>query len=170
MKNKVLIFVATCVMVIGVGFGISQTNASGTSTMKSPSTQTLQPKTTVNNTEISVKPLDLVNNPSKFLQKRVKIVATFDKFSTLGLDYKPAFKDSKDYITFLVKREDVANTIPISEIKNFMKRKEAEKFIDLESGDKIEYTGIVFSNALGDVWIDVEKFVVISSKKTINKV
>ena len=33
-----------------------------------------------------------------------------------------------------------------------------EKYIELNSGDKVEFWGTVFSNALGDVWVDVKKF------------
>lgn len=107
--------------------------------------------------------LDIVAHPSKYLNKRVKIKAKFDKFSTLGLDYKPAFKSSEKYITFLIKRDDVTNhTIPLSEMKNFLPRDIAEKYIDIKVGDDIEYGGLVFSNALGDVWIDVEKFNVLN--------
>ena len=58
-------------------------------------------------TYMSVNPVDMVNNPSFYLNKNVKIKAKFDKFSTLGLDYKPAMKSSEDYITFLIQRPDV---------------------------------------------------------------
>ena len=113
----------------------------------------------------SVSSLDVASNPAKYLNKRIKIKAKFDKFSTLGLDYKPAYKSSDKYITFLIKRDDVVNhTIPLSEMKNFLERSVAEKYIDLKPGDEIEYSGLVFSNALGDVWIDVEKFTVVNQK------
>ena len=45
-----------------------------------------------------------------------------------------------------------------------MKREMAEKYIDLETDDVIEYSGLVFSNAIGDAWLDVEEFKIISSK------
>lgn len=48
--------------------------------------------------------------------------------------------------------------------KSFLDRKEAEKHIDLESGDQIEVAGHVFSNALGDVWMDAEQFTVLTKK------
>ncbi len=117
-----------------------------------------------NYTYTSVKPLDLVAHPNAFVNKRVKIRAKFDKFSSLGLDYKPAMRSSQKYITFLICRDNVTNVIPLSELKNFLKRDVAEKNIDLETGDVIEYSGLVFSNALGDVWLEVEDFKVISSK------
>ncbi len=114
---------------------------------------------------ITVSPLDLVARPHFYLNKNVKIKAKFDKFSTLGLDYKPAMRSSQDYISFLIQRPDVTDhNIPLSELKIFIKRAEAEKYIELNSGDVIEFSGKVFSNALGDPWMDAEKFTVISSK------
>ncbi len=114
---------------------------------------------------IVVNPLDVVARPDFYQNKYVKIKAKFDKFSTLGLDYKPAFRSSEDYISFLIQRPDVTDhNIPLSEMKIFMKRTEAEKYIDLNSGDEIEFIGKVFSKALGDVWIDVDNFKVLSSK------
>jgi lysyl-tRNA synthetase class II len=86
--------------------------------------------------------------------------AKFDKFSTLGLDYKPAFKSSDDYISFLIKRDDTTFNIPLSEMKLFLKRDKAEKFIDLKTNDEIQIKGKVFSDALGDAWIDVEELTV----------
>jgi hypothetical protein len=110
--------------------------------------------------------LEIVANPDKYLNKKVKIKAKFDKFSTLGLDYKPAYKSSEKYITFLIKRDDVINhTVPLSEMKNFIDRETAEKYIDLKSGDDIEYYGTVFSTALSDVWINVEKFTVLKKQE-----
>ena len=109
--------------------------------------------------------LDIVNNPKVYLNKKIKLTAKFDKFSTLGLDYKPAFRDSKDYISFLIQRDDISDhVVPLSEMKLFLKRKEAEKFIDLESSDKIEIFGTVFSCALNDPWIEVDKINILSSK------
>ena len=105
--------------------------------------------------------LDIVNSPKNYLNKTVIFNAKFDKFSTLGLDYKPAFKSSEEYISFLIKREDTSFDIPLSEMKLFVKRDEAEKFIDLKSNDEIQVEGTVFSDALGDPWIDVTKITLI---------
>ena len=33
----------------------------------------------------------------------------------------------------------------------------AEKFIDLKTDDEIEIKGLVFSDALGDSWVDVKE-------------
>ena len=49
-------------------------------------------------------------------------------------------------------------------MKIFISRTEAEKHIDLNSGDIVEFTGRVFSTALGDPWVDVNNFTVISTK------
>ena len=117
-----------------------------------------------------VKPLDVVTNANLYLGKQIKFIATFDKFSTLGLDYKPAFRSSEKYISFLIKRDDVTDhTIPLSEMKIFIKRTEAEKFIELDSGDKIEVYGKVFSTALTDPWIEAEKLVLLSKKSKDQK-
>ncbi len=104
-----------------------------------------------------VAPLTVVNSPSSYLNKKVLMKAKFDKFSTLGLDYKPAFRSSDDYISFLIKRDNTSHDIPLSEMKLFLKRETAEKFIDLKTDDEIEIKGTVFSDALGDTWIDVSE-------------
>jgi hypothetical protein len=104
---------------------------------------------------IKTTPLTVVANPKNYLNKSIIMIAKFDKFSTLGLDYKPAFKSSEDYISFLVKRDDTTFNIPLSEMKLFLKRDTAEKFIDLKTDDEIEIKGKLFSDALGDAWIDV---------------
>ena len=106
---------------------------------------------------VKAAPLTIVANPKAYLNKTVLMNAKFDKFSTLGLDYKPAFKSSDDYISFLIKREDTSFNIPLSEMKLFLKRATAEKFIDLKTNDEIEIKGVVFSDALGDAWIDVQE-------------
>ncbi len=112
-----------------------------------------------------VSPLDVVARPNFYMNKNIKIKAKFDKFSTLGLDYKPAMRNSEKYISFLIQRPDITDhNIPLSELKIFLDRTEAEKHIDLNSGDVVEFTGKVFSNALGDAWMDVDKFTVISTK------
>lgn len=128
--------------------------------------QTSQQKQTVQQDYfVNVKALEVVKNPNKYLNKKIRIKATFDKFTNLGLDYSPAMKSSQDYISFLILRDDVGeNTIPLSEMKLFLTRKMAEKFIDLETGDKIQIEGTVFSAALSDAWIDVSKIVIITKK------
>lgn len=161
MKNKIKTILFIAIISLGLSTGV---NAVVNGSKADVKTQTAVQKP-VDVFYQPVKALDIVANPAKYLNKRVKIKALFDKFSTLGLDYKPAYRSSDKYITFLIKREDVVNkVVPLSEMKNFIKRDVAEKYIDLKPGDEIEYSGLVFSNALGDVWIDVEKFVVLNQK------
>ena len=118
-----------------------------------------QVATTVQNGNAT--PLKIVASPKSYLNRNVVFNAKFDKFSTLGLDYKPAFKSSEEYISFLIKRDDTTHDIPLSEIKLFLKRSEAEKFIDLKTNDEVQISGIVFSDALGDAWIDVNSLVLV---------
>ena len=118
---------------------------------------------------IYVKPLTVVNSPKTYLNKSVIMNAKFDKFSTLGLDYKPAFKSSEDYISFLIKRDDTTFNIPLSELKLFIKRSTAEKFIDLKTNDEIEIKGVVFSDELGDAWVDVNELKITKKAPDENK-
>jgi len=115
--------------------------------------------------------LDLVANPSKYMNKRIKINAKFDKFSALGLDYPPANRDAKTYISFLIKRENVKGyNIPLSELKLILKRDYAEKeLVNIETGDEIEIYGNVFCVALGDPWVDVEKVTILTPKENKDK-
>jgi len=113
----------------------------------------------------SVNPLSVVKNPNAYLNKRINVVTRFGKFATLGLDYKPAFRSSETYISFLIFRPDTDKNIPLSEMKLFIKRSAAEKLIDLKEGDKVQFSGTVFSNALGDAWVDVDNLSKVSSAK-----
>lgn len=119
---------------------------------------------------LNVSPIDVVNHPSKYLNKNISFTAEFVAFSSLGLDYKPAFRDGTKYIGILIKRPDVTDyTIPLSEMKIFISRELAEKNVDVEAGDKIKITGKVFSNALGDPWVDVTTFTMLTHKSKTNK-
>ena len=115
--------------------------------------------------------LDIVKSPKVYYRNYVKITGKVDKFSTLGLDYNVIKKDSKDYISFLIKREDVKDyNIPLSELKLIVKRDYAEKeLINLEPGDEIKILGRVFSLALGDPWIEVDKVEYVKKEKIEDK-
>ena len=134
-----------------------------------------QQKTKVQKATVDVKPIDttslnIVNNPAKFLNKKVKMQATFDKFSTLGLDYNKALRPATKYIGILIQRDDVANhNIPLSEMKLFLTKELAEKHIDLDTGDKIEIVAKEFSTALNDPWLDIESIRVIKKVNKENK-
>lgn len=103
-------------------------------------------------------PTSIVLTPYNYLNKYVQFPARFNKYSTLGLDYKPAMRESQAYIGMLIERDDVADpsvVIPLSEMKLFLKRSYAEKFTDINARDRIFIKGKVFSTALGDPWVDV---------------
>lgn len=110
-------------------------------------------------------PTLIVDNPHAYLNKYVEFPARFNKFSTLGLDYTPAKRESQIYIGVLIERDDAGNNvIPLSELKLFIKRTEAEKLTDLESGDNILIKGKVFSTALGDPWMDILELKILTPK------
>ncbi len=120
--------------------------------------------------QMIVAPTTVVNNPSKYLNKNITFTANFITFTSLGLDYKPAYKDPEKYIGILIERDDVKDhVIPLSEMKIFILRTEAEKHVDLDKGDKIKISGTVFSTALGDAWVDVKSFDVITQKNKDKK-
>ena len=118
-------------------------------------------------TATQVKAAELIKNPQTYLNKNVKITGIFDKFVTIGLDYKPAFRDSKDYISFLIRKDEIqGHIIPMSELKILINRKTAEKQLaKIDSGDKIEIEGKIFSTALGDPWLEACKVTIISKKE-----
>ncbi|HEY9744758.1 MAG TPA: hypothetical protein V6C99_00915, partial [Oculatellaceae cyanobacterium] len=67
---------------------------------------------------IQVDPLTLLQNPQAYLNKKVTFTGTFNRFADIALDYKKAFRDSRDYVTFFILRPDVTHsTIPLSELK-----------------------------------------------------
>ncbi len=115
---------------------------------------------------LNVAPIAVVDNPVKYLNKIITFDAEFVAFTSLGLDYKPAFREGTKYIGVLIKRDDVQNhVIPLSEMKIFMSREMAEKHLDLDAGDKIKITGKVFSDALGDPWVDITSLTVLTKKE-----
>lgn len=112
-----------------------------------------------------VSPVEVVKCPEKYLNRDITFNAEFVAFTSLGLDYKPAFKDSTKNIGVLIRRDDVLDhVIPLSEMKIFLTRELAEKNMEIEAGDKVKITGRVFSTALGDPWVEVKTFTVTSKK------
>ena len=90
-------------------------NAAANAPVK-PAPQTQQKVTQPQAVPVSVDALTVVNTPKAYLNKNIILNEKFDKFSTLGLDYKPAYKSSEDYISFLIKRPDTNFDIPLSEM------------------------------------------------------
>lgn len=140
-------------------------NAAIAAPANSVKTKTVQPVKSASLSPIVVDPIAVVNNPATYLNKSITFEANFVAFTALGLDYNPALKSSNEYIGILIQRTDVKDhVIPLSEMKMFLTRDEAEKHVDLEQGDKIKITGTVFSTALGDPWIDIKTFTVLENK------
>lgn len=165
MKN--LIKTVLCISALfAIVFNYGNVNAapSDVITLKSkPVAVAQKPISTVTN---FVSPVEVVKNPDRYLNKDITFNAEFVAFTALGLDYKPAFKDSAKNIGVLIRRNDVLDhVIPLSEMKIFVTREVAEKNVDIEAGDKIRITGKVFSTALGDPWVEVKTFTVTSSVK-----
>jgi hypothetical protein len=112
-----------------------------------------------------VETLDLLKDPAKHLNQKVTFVGTFNRFADTGLDYKKAFRDSRDYVSFFILRPDISqHTIPLSELKLFFPRKKSSEVMDLETGDQIQMVGTQFSAALNEPWVDVEHIKIL--KKT----
>ena len=153
--KKINIITLALLVSFGIGISINSVNSQGALPV-APYSQVQYS---------SVNALDIVANPSKYLHRNVIIKGKFDKFTTLGLDYQPAMRSSEKYISFLIQRPDVTDhNIPLSEMKIFLKKEIAEKNIDLDAGDEVEFTGRVFSTALGDAWMDVDTFKVLTKK------
>ncbi len=108
-------------------------------------------------TATKVDPLAVLKEPGQYMSKKVTFTGTFNRFADIALDYKKAFRDSRDYVTFFILRPDVdSHTIPLAEMKLFFPRKKSPEVMDLETGDKIQVIGTEFSTALDEPWIDVE--------------
>lgn len=108
---------------------------------------------------VPVRPETLVDHPSDYLNKNVRFTANFYAYSTLALDYKPALRASKDYLSFLIYRNN--SKVPLSELKLAMHMPKDEKdpqsklLTELKDGDQVEITAKVFAMALDEPWADV---------------
>ena len=134
----------------------TKTSTSKTSTAATKNVKPAVPE--VPETFIDVTPEELVDKPQEYLNKNVKFTAKFFAFSSLALDYKPALRPSKSYLSFLVLRSH--SHVPLSELKLALpipKQKDPENQLIavLKDGDIVELSGRVFSTALGEPWMDV---------------
>ena len=126
-----------------------------------PSTSAVTPvyqKITSTTTKpLAVDLITLLKQPKLYLHKSIVFSGQFSSFSSLGLDYKPALRESKNNVALLFFRPDALPThkIPLAEMKLFIHRTESEKLPDLETNDLVTVEATPFSNALGDVWLDV---------------
>ncbi len=163
--KKLQIISLTVILTAFIGININTNTVNTTAAPTAVSTPT-----TPQYQYTDVNPLELISNPDRYLRRYVRVRGKFDKFSTLGLDYPPAMRPHDKYISFLIQRPDVTNhNIPLSELKIFLKKEVAEKNIDLDAGDEVEFTGKIFSTALGDPWMDVDNFKVVNKVKKDEK-
>lgn len=164
--KKLFIYTVIVSSLLLFNFGNSQ------AAVQAPVKPTLKPALAKNQTVayLTVNPVDVVNYPTKYLNKNISFTGELVAFTSLGLDYKPAYRDPAKYIGVLIKRPDVVgHTIPLSEMKIFITREVAEKNMDADAGDKIKVSGKVFSTALGDPWVDATSFSIIEKKEKSNK-
>ena len=115
---------------------------------------------------------ELVSKPQEWVGKNVRFNANFFAFTSLALDYKPAYRSSKTHLSFLILRPN--SHIPLSELKLAMmmpKEKDPENTLlsTLKDGDQLEIVGKVFSAALDDPWVEVFKLKKIGGSKDEDK-
>lgn len=121
----------------------------------------------LNPTYADIDVMSLAKKPEQFKEQYVSFGATFNSFSTLGLDYPKANRSSEEYISVVVLRPDVGeHHIPMSEVKLFFPRKESDSVLELESGDQIMVKGHVFSTALNDPWVDITELTIVQKAAT----
>jgi len=142
----------------------TETKAERKSDAKDKKSET-KPETVIENVQ-NVSTDQLVDKPHEYLNKNVKFDANFHAFSSIALDYKPAMRSSKNYLSFLVLRPN--SKIPFSELKLAMavpKEKDPDNtmLIGLKEGDQLEITGHVFATALDEPWVDVLRVKKLSS-------
>ena len=113
----------------------------------------------------------LLEKPDSYIERKIKFRGKFSSFTTLALDYEPALRKSKDYISLAIFRTD--SKIPLSELKLAYPVKEAKEnqvIRELEEGDLIEIYGQVFSAALDEPWVDILSIKKIESASDKDKV
>lgn len=141
----------------------AETKTEKTTTEKTETAKTPEP---VIENVIPVTAEQLIDKPHEYLNKNVKFDSVFHAFSTLALDYKPAMRSSKQYLSFLVLPKN--SHVPLSELKLAMampKEKDPDNQLlqGLKEGDTLEITGHVFAAALDEPWVDVLKLKKIAS-------
>ena len=85
--------------------------------------------------QMIVAPTTVVNNPSKYLNKNITFTANFITFTSLGLDYKPAYKDPE----WQAKALAGELMMPRNLIKNYTIEQIAQKCGVSIEGAKVHY-------------------------------
>ncbi len=112
---------------------------------------------------------DIVKNPDNWLNKEICFNGIFSSFSGLALDYPPAMRERKKYISLVLLRPNTQ--IPLAELKLAMKIEEAQKhelLPKIAEGDSVKIKGKVFSTALGEPWVDILQIQVIKDPNSKN--
>lgn len=166
MKKSVLTFGLALSLIVGALTVDASQSAQPAKPAAPPATQqkadVAKPVGIVDTSYQEVSSLDLVKDAPKWVGSKVSFTANFVSFSPYALDYEPAMRESKDYISLLIQRPDVAShVIPLSELKLIYPRKKSDDALELENGDKVLIKGKVFSAALGDPWVDVDEVTIL---------
>ena len=167
---KLVLLFALCLSLIIVGPEAKAKKQIKTSKDSEAKTKEKKKKQEINESEFEPLLLgSLLDKPQNYIGRKIKIKGKFSSFTTLALDYEPALRKSKDYISICLFRPD--SMIPLSELKlayPVKDAKEDEVIHDLEEGDLVEINGQVFSSALDEPWVDIVSIKMIekSSKKT----
>ena len=145
--------------------GASQHEAGEKAQEKSP------PEPPIENV-VNVSTNDLADKAHEYIGKNIKFNAKFFAFSSLALDYKPAMRPSKSYLSFLILRPEAH--VPYSEIKLAMpipKEKDPESTVltSLKDGDEVEVIGKVFATPMDEPWVDVLRLKKLSSAEDDKK-
>jgi hypothetical protein len=100
----------------------------------------------------------IVARPENLIGKEICFSGVFSAFSALALDYPPALRERKKYISLTLFRPKTK--IPLGELKLAMKIEDAQKhelLPKVTEGDTVRIKGKVFSAALGEPWVDVQQ-------------
>ena len=146
-------------------------NKAGTQHEANEKTPEKQPEPPIENV-VNVTTNELVDKPHEYLGKNIKFNAKFFAFSSLALDYKPAMRSSKNYLSFLILRPEAH--VPFSELKLAMaipkeKDPESQVLTSLKDGDEVEVVGKVFAVPMEEPWVDVLRLKKLSSAEDDKK-
>jgi hypothetical protein len=111
---------------------------------------------------------ELVSEPEKWLNKEICIDGVFSSFSALALDYPPAMRERRKYVSLTLFRSNTQ--IPLGELKLAMSLDTAqhhEALTKIAENDLVKIKGKVFSVALGEPWMDINQIQIV--KKSDNK-
>lgn len=119
--------------------------------------------------DIEAEPLiNVVSAPEKYKGRKLVLDGYFFSYSTLALDYKKAYRSSKDFVSIVLSRPDFPE-IPLVEMKlavPIKMFKENEDLQGIDHGDLIRLEAKVFEVALGEPWLEVQSIKVKEKAKS----